>query len=438
MNWICCQIGAREHYAVPRALFHGGQLAGLYTDFWACTGTRALGKLAPVGPVRALASRYHPHLAQAPVKSWNLCSLAPFLPSLFSSGPVVHDLHLRYVEAGRRFALHVRQALKGCSDLGSDSICFAYDTGALETFEYLRERGVRCVLDQMDPNRPEADLVREEQKRWPGWQTQTPDVPEEYFQRREQEWALADVVVVNSEFCRQALLKQGVPDSKLEIVPLSYDDNGSEIGNHDSVPDSRLQSSDTLRVLFLGQVILRKGIQYLIEAAKALKGENVRLDVVGPMGISADAMASVPINVVFQGRAMRDKASGWYSQADVFVLPTLSDGFAITQLEAMAHGLPVITTPNCGAVVRNEVDGLVVPVRDAKTLARAISRFATDRAFLAECSRHARARVRDFSLTALRDNLLRLGTPSDDVSLTLVAQTAKSACAPPPLKTKRI
>jgi glycosyltransferase involved in cell wall biosynthesis len=309
--------------------------------------------------------------------------------------------------------VRVRDALRRRPDLGSDSICFAYDTGALEAFEYLRERGVRCVLDQMDPNRVEFDLVREEEKRWPAWALNPIAVPDEYCQRREREWGLADVVVVNSEFCRQALLKQGVPEEKLVVVPLCYElpNPITPLLHHSTTP-----VRSPLRVLWLGQVILRKGIQYLIEAARLLQGENVRFEVVGPIGISGQAVKSAPDNMTFHGRVTRDQAATWYERADVFVLPTLSDGFAITQLEAMAHGLPVIATPNCGAVVRDGMDGLLVPPRDPVALAKAVARFATDHAFLAECSRTARARVRDFSLAALGDNLLRLGTQTSTLN----------------------
>src|SRR5208283_4275274 len=104
----------------------------------------------------------------------------------------------------------------------ADWIVFAYDTGALETLEWCREQGIRCVLNQMDPGRVEVEMVRQEEERWPGWQTERLEVPEEYFCRREQEWALADRVVVNSNFCRQALIQQGVAPEKLVVIPLCY------------------------------------------------------------------------------------------------------------------------------------------------------------------------------------------------------------------------
>jgi glycosyltransferase involved in cell wall biosynthesis len=338
-----------------------------------------------------------------------------------------------FIEVGSRFAIRVREALKRRTDLKPDSIFFAYDTGALEAMEWCRERGIKCVLNQMDPNRTEAELVRAEEKQWPGWAAHPTAVPEEYFQRREREWALADRIVVNSEFCRQALLRQGVAAEKLAVVPLCYEVEGGdrkavdgrwkmEVGSQESGPSSSisnlqsptLPSSSTLRVLFLGQVILRKGIQYMIEAAKLLANANIHFDVVGPVGISREAMASAPGNMTFHGRAGRDQAADWYRRSHLFVLPTLSDGFAITQLEAMAHALPVIATPCCGEVVSDGADGFIVPPRDAMALARTFRRYLAEPDLLKAQRSAALEKSGQFTLERLAENLTRLEVALED------------------------
>src|SRR5271163_3098626 len=70
-QWICCQIGAREHYAVPRALHQGGGLARLFTDFWAWSTIRRMGKANAFGSLASLAARFHPGVPEASVTSWN-------------------------------------------------------------------------------------------------------------------------------------------------------------------------------------------------------------------------------------------------------------------------------------------------------------------------------------------------------------------------------
>ena len=403
--WICSQIGAREHFAVPRALLQGGKLAALYTDFWAGPIIRKLS----AGKLRPLAARFHADFNGQPsvVHSWNGRALGwEFLLRQKFSGsrPGLNSYH-GFIEVGRRFARCVRDDLKRRTDLNPDSIFFAYDTGALEAFEWCREQKLKCVLNQMDPNRVEVELVRAEENQWPNWALQNIQVPVEYFVRREQEWALADRIVVNSEFSRQALLQQGVPAKKLFVIPLCYEVETSAPKSEVRFPTS---GGQPLKVLFLGQVILRKGIQYLLAAARQLERENIHFDVVGPVGISQQAISSAPANMTFHGRTGRDQAAAWYQRSHIFVLPTLSDGFAITQLEAMAHGLPVIATPNCGAVVSDGVDGFIVPARDADALAQTFRRYLAQPELLRSQSAAALIKARQFTLDRLVTSLANL------------------------------
>ncbi len=222
----------------------------------------------------------------------------------------------------------------------------------------MKEHGVITVCDQIDPARVEEEMVFEESQRWPGWQKQPGRIPEAYWQHMSAEWAAASMVLVNSEFSKQALIKQGVPAEKMFVVPVAYEAQKSHL------PARRI-TEGPLTVLWIGSVILRKGIQYLVEAAKLLKDNpRVRIVVAGPVQISDMAVKSAPANVEFVGRITRDQTDDWYRKADVFVLPTISDGFAVTQVEAMAQAMPVIATPNCGTVVTHGVDGLIVPIRD--------------------------------------------------------------------------
>ncbi|HEY1662551.1 MAG TPA: glycosyltransferase family 4 protein [Verrucomicrobiae bacterium] len=391
-NWFCAQIGAREHYAVPRVLQKAGKLAALYTDFWAGSLIRIAAGKTKVKHLRSLAHRFHPQLADAPVFSWNARSLM-WEASLRKS----RDVYSGFTEIGNRFAVRVRDALKQRNDLGPDSIFFSYDTGALEAMEWCRGRGVRCVLNQMDPGRLEVELVRQEEKLWPGWAIQPLEVPETYFKRREKESAAADRIVVNSDFCQEQLVKQGIPPDKVIVIPLCFEP---------MLPDPRLPLSNRpLRVLFLGQIILRKGIQYLMQAARLLEDENIQFDIVGPMGISADATTSAPRNMAFHGRTTRDQTVDWYRRSDVFVLPTLSDGFAITQLEAMSYGLPVVATPCCGEVVTNGVDGFIVPPRNADALAEILRRYLAEPELLRHQQEAALVKIKHFSLDRIRTGL---------------------------------
>ena len=371
------------------------KLEALYTDYWSRgawdTAARLLG-------AKRLVGRKHEDLTDAEVYSFNAATLLDAAGAKIRRAP---DAYAGFLTVGGRFGRRVRSRLSQRREQHWEhTIFFGYDTGFLETAAWARDRGAKSIVCQMDPSSVEVDLVRQEEQKWPGWAKTPLLVPEEYFACRKAEWALADAVMVNSAWTRDAVLKLGVAAEKVAIVPLAYE--------LDSVPPEThpvRDESEPLRVLFLGQANLRKGIPYLLDAAAQLRGEPVQIDIVGPIAIADRHVVSAPSNVRFHGPAPRSKTREFYEAADVFVLPTISDGFALTQLEAMSHGLPVIATPNCGHVVRDGLDGLIIPAGDSTALANAI------RTLLEDPERHQAMReeaprgVQRFGLDQLAKNL---------------------------------
>jgi len=287
-------------------------------------------------------------------------------------------------------------------------VFFGYSYASLEMLAAEKKRGVFTVLDQIDPGAAEFRLVVEEMRLHPELAGPPPEFPAAYYERNQREWELADVILVNSEWSRQALMQQGVPPEKLVVVPLAY-----EAEDREPSADIRQPSCGPLRVLWLGQVNVRKGIHYLMEAARLLTAEHVHFDVVGPLAISETAVKSAPANMTFHGRVRRDAAAQWYLQSDVFVLPTLSDGFALTQLEAMAHGLPVIATPHCGSVVTDGQDGFLIEARNPERLASAIRCYAHDRGLLNTHRQAAPGKCAGFTIGKLAERL-RAALPLGD------------------------
>lgn len=383
------QIGAREHYAVARVLEAKGLLAQLYTDAWS-PPLRGLLMRGPA-PSRALAARSHPDIPRGKVSAFTLATL--LRETCGAKAQTTEGIFLRHAAIGRDFCARVNRTLP--RHLAPGGTYFGYDTGCLETLPLVRNLGGFSIVDQIDPARVEQDIVLEECARFPNWESVPGRIPDAYFDRLSAEWALADRVVVNSAWSRDALVKQGVPAGKIAVIPLAYDPPSG-------IPArAPRRAGEPLRVLFLGQVILRKGIQYLFEAARLLQGENISFSVAGPLGIAKEALATAPDNVRYVGRVTRERLTETYLAHDVFVLPTLSDGFALTQLEAMAHGLPVVATPCCGEVVENGKNGCVIPPRDPQALALALARLAHDAGLLEAQSVAARQSAARFSLAQL-------------------------------------
>jgi glycosyltransferase involved in cell wall biosynthesis len=394
-EWIVSQIGARELYAVPRAFHRRGHLARLYTDAWCRYGRSLVGRLP--GRLQGLAGRYHDELPGRRVVAFTARTLATELTR--RRPRTREEQHGAFLETGRCFAKRVRQALEGMHLDPRRHRFFAFDTGALETLELTRARGIFGVVDQIDLARIDEEVAATEARKWPGWENLPGRAPETYFDRLAREWEMADLVVVNSAWSRRGLVELGVAEGKIATVPLAFE---AETGP----PPARPARPDRpLTVLWLGQVVLRKGFPYLVEAARRLA--RIRFVVAGPLGITDQAIATLPPNVTLLGRVFRAQARRLYQDSDVFVLPTMSDGFAITQLEAMSFGLPVIATPNCGEVVIDGQNGLIVPAGDSERLAEAIARLDQDRSLLEALGLAAAMRPREFTLDHYADRLER-------------------------------
>jgi glycosyltransferase involved in cell wall biosynthesis len=359
--WLVFQIGAREHYAIARALRARGVPGALVTDFWLPPGCR-LGGLPGAGRLR---DRYHADLADARVCAFNTRFLFFELSRRFGGRcgwPVV-------VARNRLFqkqALRALEGIRGELDAGAVPTVFSYSYAALELFRHARRLGWRTVLGQIDPGPEEERIVAAEHRRYPemrsGWQP----APAGYWDSWREETGLADRIIVNSGWSRQCLLKEGVPEEKLEVVPLVYQPAGADGGG-----TVRPRKPGPFRVLFLGQIILRKGIARLLEAMRLLVDEEVELILAGPSEIDPAAWRDAP-NVRWIGPLRRGAVGTFYQDADVFILPTLSDGYALTQLEALGHGLPVIASRHCGAAVTHGGNGWILDALEPAGIAAAI------------------------------------------------------------------
>jgi len=161
------------------------------------------------------------------------------------------------------------------------------------------------------------------------------------------------------------------------------------------------------RVLFVGTAGLRKGIHYLAEASEVLQGRG-RLYEFRIAGEVTQRIARLREcrRLRFLGRVPRDHVQAEFASADVFVMPSLAEGSAEAIYEALAAGLPVITTDAAGSVVRPGIDGWVVPERDSVALAEAIERAVGDRRLRARMSLAARERAREYTVERYGERLV--------------------------------
>jgi glycosyltransferase involved in cell wall biosynthesis len=387
MKVVVAQKGSREHFAIARALSRRHQLALLVADWYAPRSrfARLLLNCFPKRMSRRALAAEAPELPPELVRSLNGLGLWRRIPEAWSRR--MGRPYDGYVRSGAMFARKV-----AALPLPPHDVFFGYSYDSLAALEAESARGILTIVDQIDPGIFECELVEEETKRWKSYALPEAQPPATYFRRNRQEWEAADVIVVNSAWSKQALLSSGAPKNKLEVLPLAYE--------ADIVEPPRRVNHDTgnLRVLWLGTVCIRKGIQYLVEAARILVSHPIEFLVGGPLQISASAVREAPRNIKFLGQVPRGQAWHFYQRGDLFLLPTISDGFAMTQLEALAHGLPVIVTPNCGRVVEDGTTGFIVPPRDPEALAQALLRFVRDRKLAGKMAPQCREAAREFSI----------------------------------------
>ena len=249
-----------------------------------------------------------------------------------------------------------------------------------------RQRGMVIVVERASSHPTTAvRLLHEEHARWgvpfhlPMWN----------YPRLLREIEQADFITVPSAFARESMIAEGVPASKLIEIPFGVDSQ--------RFTPARDVSPHPFRVLFVGQVSVRKGVPDLLDAWQRLGWSDAELWIVG--GIAPDFAAirarwsNLP-GVHYTG--FSSDIVTLYRQCDVFVFPSIEEGSALVTYEAMACGLPVVTTFNAGSIARDGEDGFIVPIRAMDALCVALERLHSDATLRKHMGHAARAQAEQF------------------------------------------
>jgi glycosyltransferase involved in cell wall biosynthesis len=202
------------------------------------------------------------------------------------------------------------------------------------------------------------------------------------------EYHEADAIAVPSSFARRSFLAEGVPEEKLIMVPY-----GADLSAFWPLP----KEDDKFRVIFCGNLTLQKGVHFLLQAYSELRLAGAELWLVGSVAeeIRSFLERYRRSDIVVHGPKPQSQLLRYYSQGSIFCLPSIQDGFGMVLLQAMACGLPAICTTNTAGedVVREGVDGFVVPIRDVEALKEKIQWAYDHRSQCPEMGRAARERV---------------------------------------------
>jgi glycosyltransferase involved in cell wall biosynthesis len=232
-----------------------------------------------------------------------------------------------------------------------------------------RAAGARTVLERGSTHVvTQYALIAEEYRRW---RCPLPPVDRRLVDRQVREYDEAEYISVPSRFVYQSFLDHGVAADRLLVIPYGADCRFFSPGPPVSRP---------FRIVTVG-LSLRKGTPYLLEAAKKLgigassAGPDIELCLVGAAAPDvAHVLREAAVPFRHLGAISHRELAAVYRGASVFVLPSIEEGMALSVLEAMASGLPVIVTPNTGAadIIEDGREGRLVPARDAAALADAL------------------------------------------------------------------
>jgi glycosyltransferase involved in cell wall biosynthesis len=400
-GWICCQLGARDHYCVPRGLHGRGLLEALITEAWVPPTSVFAWLLGELG--ERLRERYDASLADAEILHFSAAIAAFETRTRLMNSRNIWD---RIIARNNWFQTQAVQALRHHCKKKSGQVLFAYSYAAREILLAARELGCFTILGQIDPGPAEQRIVADVCLRRGNKMARGHLIPESYWDAWREECDLCHAIVVNSSWTRAALMGEGVPAEKIRIVPLGYDppDQASRCTR---VYPRSFCAARPLRVLFLGSLIPRKGIYEMLEATTLLRSAPVEFRFVGASGVeSCVSWAEYP-NLYRTGPIARKSVQQRYRNADVFILPTHSDGFGMTQLEAMAWGLPVIASKNCGEVVCHGTNGLLIPTVTAENIAEAVSWCVSNAGALDQMSRCAAHTSKKFRTHRVVNQLLQ-------------------------------
>jgi len=276
-------------------------------------------------------------------------------------------IRLPYLDAKRWYYLrnlYFDHRVRNFLEEGCD-IFHGWNSQCLSALKEAKKRGIATVVERSSSHiLTQMELIKEEYKIY-----NVKSKPElnAVIERCLKEYEVADYISVPSRFAYDSFIKRGFDRKKLILIPLGVDTEKYRPGE---------KKDKIFRVLFMGQISLRKGVQYLLKAFSKLKLKNSELLLVGGIGkdfkkIFKEYRERIELKHIPWSDDLRNVCC----QSSVFVFPSIEEGSALVNYIAMACGLPVITTFNSGSPVRDGEDGFLVPIRDVEALKEKILHF---------------------------------------------------------------
>ncbi|RDC56212.1 glycosyltransferase [Pedobacter chinensis] len=287
-------------------------------------------------------------------------------------------------------------------------IIHSYEHAAMYTFERAKKLGIFRILEQTSRHYGAVNTLIDQQFE------KYPNLRSAYIKRltgrhllrrnarKKKEHDLADLIICNSSFTKGTLVDGNVDERKIIIVPLAFPKPAVQINYPNVIPK--------IHFLYAGSLSVNKGTHLLIEIWNNHFSDNadLLLTLVGKNLLPDLLTANLPSNVKLIDFVHQSELNKLYDQANVFVFPTLADGFGMVITEAMARGLPVIASRNSAGpdLIKHGHDGLLINAGDDQDLLDKINWCIANKDQLKKMSTNAHNKAKSWQWENYREKLI--------------------------------
>ncbi|HBS47689.1 TPA: hypothetical protein DEO28_04995 [Candidatus Dependentiae bacterium] len=275
----------------------------------------------------------------------------------------------------------------------------------LNSYSQIKKTGAKIIAESGSWHIIEQSKILQEEFELYG--VKAKPINQKNIEKMVKEYEVADYIMTPAKHVRDSFIRQNISQSKLLKVPYGVD--------FERFYQSRIEKTKKFRVIFVGQVSLQKGVQYLIKAWNKLDlpKETSELLIVGDIqNCFKQVMKDLTIrnNVKFYGSTSQENLKNLYKQSSLFVLPSIQEGFGMVISEAMASGMPVICTTNTGGeeLIEHGKEGFIVFIRDVDDLAAKINWYYEhqDRCF--QMGMAAQQKIKNFTWDHYGDKIIKI------------------------------
>lgn len=331
----------------------------------------------------------------------------------------LHPFHETLRLACGRFASHERRrrladrtyerldhAVARALPRSRPQIVHAYEDGALHTFRAAEScSALRSYELPIAHWRTSRRLLAEEAERHPDWEPtlETTREPEEKLHRKDEELRLADLITCPSPF-----VLDSIPSEIRKTKPCLLSPFGSPPSDEKPARPASDSSDSPLRVLFVGSMSQRKGLADLFAAFRLLDEQHFRLTVLGAPSLPLSFYRSHFPHFTHLPPMPRPQVLATMREHDVFALPSIVEGRALVQQEALSCGLPLLVTPNAGGsdLVEEGRTGFLVPIRSPDAIAEKLEWFHANRKQLPSIRNACAPKAADYPWSSYADAIL--------------------------------